>query len=109
MTLEGFKDKSSENLINAIENSKKNDLSKLVFALGIRHVGQKAGKLLADHFGTMQAIMQADVEALCAIDGFGGIMAQSVADFFALGQSRSEIEALAALGVNMNSLREKNR
>ena len=107
MTLEGFKDKSSENLINAIENSKKNDLSKLVFALGIRHVGQKAGKLLADHFGTMQAIMQADVEALCAIDGFGGIMAQSVADFFALGQSRSEIEALAALGVNMNSLREK--
>lgn len=107
MTLEGFKDKSSENLINAIENSKKNDLSKLVFALGIRHVGQKAGKLLADYFGTMQAIMQADVEALCAIDGFGGIMAQSVADFFALGQSRSEIEALAALGVNMNSLREK--
>ena len=107
MTLEGFKDKSSENLINAIENSKKNDLSKLVFALGIRHVGQKAGKLLADHFSTMQAIMQADVEALCAIDGFGGIMAQSVADFFALGQSRSEIEALAALGVNMNSLREK--
>lgn len=107
MTLEGFKDKSSENLINAIENSKKNDLSKLVFALGIRHVGQKAGKLLADHFGTMQAIMQADVEALCGIDGFGGIMAQSVADFFALGQSRSEIEALAALGVNMNSLREK--
>lgn len=107
MTLEGFKDKSSENLINAIENSKKNDLSKLVFALGIRHVGQKAGKLLADHFGTMQAIMQADVEALCGIDGFGGIMAQSVADFFALSQSRSEIEALAALGVNMNSLREK--
>lgn len=107
MTLEGFKDKSSENLINAIENSKKNDLSKLVFALGIRHVGQKAGKLLADHFGTMQAIMQADVEALCGIDGFGGIMAQSVADFFALDQSRSEIEALAALGVNMNSLREK--
>lgn len=107
MTLEGFKDKSSENLINAIENSKKNDLSKLVFALGIRHVGQKAGKLLADYFGTMQAIMQADVEALCGIDGFGGIMAQSVADFFALGQSRSEIEALAALGVNMNSLREK--
>lgn len=106
MTLEGFKDKSSENLVAAIENSKQNDLAKLIFALGIRHVGQKAGKLLADHFGTMQAIMQADVEALCEIDGFGGIMAQSVADFFALSQSRSEVEALAALGVNMNSLRE---
>lgn len=106
MTLEGFKDKSSENLVAAIENSKQNDLAKLIFALGIRHVGQKAGKLLADHFGTMQAIMQADVGALCEIDGFGGIMAQSVEDFFALSQSRSEVEALAALGVNMNSLRE---
>lgn len=106
MTLEGFKDKSSENLVAAIENSKQNDLAKLIFALGIRHVGQKAGKLLANYFGTMQAIMQADVEALCEIDGFGGIMAQSVADFFALSQSRSEVEALAALGVNMNSLRE---
>jgi len=106
MTLEGFKDKSSQNLVDAIENSEKNDLSKLVFALGIRHVGQKAGKLLADHFGTMENIMNADVEALTAIEGFGEIMAQSVADFFAVEQSKREIEALAAYGVNMTSQKE---
>lgn len=106
MTLEGFKDKSSQNLVDAVENSKKNDLSKLVFALGIRHVGQKAGKILADHFGTMENIMNADMEALTSIEGFGAIMAQSVADFFALEQSRREIEALAAYGVNMVSQKE---
>jgi len=107
MTLEGFKDKSSQNLVDAVENSKKNDLSKLVFALGIRHVGQKAGKILADHFGTMENIMNADIEKLTAIEGFGSIMAQSVVDFFALEQTKREIEALAAYGVNMNSQKEK--
>ncbi len=107
MTLEGFKDKSSQNLVDAIENSKKNDLSKLVFALGIRHVGQKAGKILADRFGTMENLMNADLEQLTSIEGFGGIMAQSVVDFFALEQSKREIEALAALGVNMASQKEK--
>ena len=107
MTLEGFKDKSSQNLVDAIENSKKNDLAKLVFALGIRHVGQKAGKILADHFGTMENLMNADLEQLKSIEGFGDIMAQSVADFFALEQSKNEIEALASYGINMNSLKEK--
>lgn len=107
MTLEGFKDKSSQNLVDAIEKSKQNDLAKLVFALGIRHVGQKAGKILAEHFETMENLMNADLEQLTAIEGFGGIMAQSVVDFFALEQSKREIEALAALGVNMASQKEK--
>lgn len=107
MTLEGFKDKSSQNLVDAVEKSKGNDLSKLVFALGIRHVGQKAGKILADHFGSMEALMNASLEDLTAIEGFGGIMAQSVVDYFALEQSKREIEALAALGVNMASQKEK--
>ncbi len=107
MTLEGFKDKSSQNLVDAIEKSKSNDLSKLVFALGIRHVGQKAGKILADHFGSMDALMNASVEELTAIEGFGGIMAQSVADFLALEQSKNEISALDAYGVNMLSQKEK--
>jgi len=107
MTLEGFKDKSSQNLVDAVEKSKGNDLSKLVFALGIRHVGQKAGKILADHFGSMEALMNASLEDLTAIEGFGGIMAQSVLDFFSLEQSKREIEALAALGVNMLSQKEK--
>ena len=107
MTLEGFKDKSSQNLVDAVEKSKQNDLSKLVFALGIRHVGQKAGKILADYFGTMENIMNADMEQLTAIEGFGSIMAQSVVDFFALPQTKNEIESLAAYGVNMNSQKEK--
>lgn len=107
MTLEGFKDKSSQNLVDAIEKSKSNDLSKLVFALGIRHVGQKAGKILADYFGSMDALMSASVEELTAIEGFGGIMAQSVADFFALEQTKNEIAALSLYGVNMVSQKEK--
>lgn len=107
MTLEGFKDKSSENLVAAIEKSKSNDLSKLVFALGIRHVGQKAGKILADYFGSMENLMNASIEELASIEGFGGIMAKSVADFFSLEQSKREIEYLAAYGVNMNSQKEK--
>ncbi len=107
MTLEGFKDKSSQNLVDAIENSKNNDLAKLIFALGIRHVGQKAGKILAEHFETMENLMNADLEQLTSIEGFGEIMAQSVVDFFALEQSKNEIEALAAQGVNMASLKEK--
>ena len=107
MTLEGFKDKSSQNLVDAIENSKKNDLAKFIFALGIRHVGQKAGKILAEHFGTMENLVNADLTALKSIEGFGDIMAQSVLDFFALEQSANEIEAFASYGVNMNSLKEK--
>ena len=106
MTLEGFKDKSSQNLVDAIAKSKENDLSKLVFALGIRHVGQKAGKILADYFGSMDALMNASLDDLTQIEGFGGIMAQSVVDFFSLEQSKSEIEALKSLGVNMKSLKE---
>ncbi len=107
MTLEGFKDKSSQNLVDAVEKSKTNDLAKLIFALGIRHVGQKAGKILAEHFETMKNLINADVEAIASIEGFGGIMAQSVADYFALEQTKHEIEALAALGVNMVSQKEK--
>ncbi|MBR5113023.1 MAG: NAD-dependent DNA ligase LigA, partial [Clostridia bacterium] len=102
-----FKDKSSENLVSAIENSKGNDLSKLVFALGIRHIGQKAGKILADYFGTLDAIMSASLEELTAIENIGAIMAQSVVNFFSLEQTKSEIEELRTAGINMNSLREK--
>lgn len=107
LTLEGFKDKSSQNLVDAIEKSKQNDLSKLIFALGIRHIGQKAGKILADSFGTVDELMKADVGTLSEIDTIGGIMAQSVVDFFALEQSQKEIEMLKALGVNTKSLKEK--
>lgn len=106
MALEGFKDKSSENLVKAIEATKQNDLSKLVFALGIRHVGQKAGKILSDYFGSMDALMNASLDELTAIDGFGDIMAKSVFDFFSLEQSRNEIGLFKRFGLNMKSLKE---
>lgn len=98
--------KSADNLKAAIEKSKKNDLSRLVYALGIRHIGQKAAKLLARRFPTMEGIIEASREEIAAIDGFGDIMAESVTDFFSLEKSRELIETLRDLGVNMNSLEE---
>ena len=102
--LDGFKDKSITNIVTSIENSKNNDLSKLIFALGIRHVGAKAGKLLSDHFRTMDRIVNASVEEILEIDGFGEIMAESVSEFFKNEKSRSLIASLKDAGVNMNSL-----
>ena len=102
--LDGFKDKSITNIVTSIENSKNNDLSKLIFALGIRHVGAKAGKLLSDHFKTMDRIVNASVEEILEIDGFGEIMAESVSEFFKNEKSRSLIASLKDAGVNMNSL-----
>ena len=101
--LEGFKEKSINNIIHSIEKSKQNDLGKLIFALGIRHVGAKAGSLLANHFKTMNAIMEASAEKILEIDGFGAIMAESVVDFFKNEKSRALIESLAQSGVNMES------
>lgn len=103
-SLDGFKDKSINNIIASVENSKKNDLSKLIYALGIRHVGAKAGKLLSDHFGDMDSIMSATVEDILQIDGFGEIMAQSVFEFFKNEKTRILIDNLKNAGVNMKSL-----
>ena len=99
-------EKSAANLLSAAEKSKENDLSKLIFALGIRHIGQKAGKLLAEHFGDIDSLMNADSAAISSIEGFGEIMAKSVSDFFSLVSSRELIEKLKASGVNMKSKKE---
>lgn len=99
-------EKSAENLAAAIEKSKQNDLSRLIYSLGIRHIGAKAGKLLARRFGTMDAVMQASLEELEGIDGFGGIMAASVRTYFALPETGELIAALRAQGVNMQSTQE---
>ena len=102
--LEGFADKSINNIIASIEKSKQNDLSKLLYALGIRHIGAKAAKLLADRFRTIQAVMDASCEDILEIDGFGEIMAQSVCEFFSSNRARSLIKELSDSGVNMKSL-----
>lgn len=105
-TLERTGEKSVENLKTAIENSKQNDLSKLIFALGIRHIGSKAGKLMAEHFGSMDAILNAKTEDFEAIEGFGSILAKSAYDFFSLEDTKTMINDLKQAGVNMTSLKE---
>lgn len=104
--LEHFAKKSADNLVKAVADSKNNDLYKLIFGLGIRHIGQKSAKLLSEHFISMQALQQADIDEISKIEGFGGIMAQSVAQYFALPQTAELIGKLAELGLNMKSLRE---
>ncbi len=101
LTLEKFKDKSAENLLRAIEASKRNNLDKLLFALGIRNIGAKAAALLAEAFGDMQAVRSAGQEQLDAIDGFGGVMTQSVLDFFAKEGTADLLRRLETAGVNM--------
>ncbi len=104
--IERMGEKSGENLVSAAQKSKENDLGKLIFALGIRHIGQKAGKLLSDHFGSMDKLMAATVEQIEEIDGFGHIMAESIVEFFSHNESRELIEKLKELGVNMESKKE---
>ena len=102
-TLERFGKKSAENLIEAIEKSKRNDLSRLLFALGIPHIGAKAAKQLALTFRSMDALLAADAEAIAAIDGFGGIMAEEVYSFFRKRSALELVERLRAAGLNMES------
>lgn len=104
--LERTGEKTIENLKNAIEKSKENDLSKLIFAFGIRHIGAKAAKLLSENFGDIDSILSASKEAFQNIDGFGEILAVSAFEFFSLEETRNMIERLKSKGVNMKSLKE---
>lgn len=103
LSLEGFKETSANNIINSVNNSKSNDLSKLIFALGIRHIGAKAGKLLADYFKDIDLVMNASVDDILQIDGFGKIMAESVVEFFSSDSTKELIAKLKEAGVNMKS------
>lgn len=101
LPLERMGEKSVENLLKAIEQSKANSLEKLLFGLGIRHIGAKAADIIAAHFITMENIQKATFEDLVAIDEIGEKMAQSVVQFFAEPKVNDLIEALATLGLNM--------
>lgn len=105
-SLDRMGQKSAENLIAAIERSKSNDLSRLLFGFGIRQVGQKAAKILSARFGTLDALAGASLEALTDVNDVGEITARNLADWFASEQSRHLIEALRAVGVNMTSTAE---
>ncbi len=99
--LDRFAEKSAGNLLQAIENSKVNNLDRLVFALGIRNIGAKAAKLLCEKFGDMDSIMKAGMEEISEIDGFGNIMAENVVKAFREPHRHELVKRLRDYGVNM--------
>lgn len=102
MRLEGFGEKSIDNLLNAIEESKKNPLDKLLFALGIRYVGKKTAKILAREFKTMDHLAKASYDDLVFIRDIGEVIAKSVSEYFQDSHNLEEIERLRKAGVNMS-------
>ena len=104
--LERMGKKSAENLMAAIEKSKSAGLGRLLFAFGIRQVGQKAGKVLAARFGTLDALIAATEEELTSVPDIGGITAHSLLDWFANDQSRHLIDTLREAGVSFTSTEE---
>ena len=105
--LEGYGDKSIDNLLDAIEKSKENSLERLLFGLGIPHVGSKTAKILANHFQTLDALMAADVETLTNIPDVGEIIAKSIINYFSQQENQALIKELKALGLNMTYLGTK--
>ena len=97
--------KAAEKLLVSIENSKQQDLSRLIYALGIRQVGAKAGKVLATSFGSLDALMQASLEELTAVPDVGAVTAQNIADWFAQPQAQEMMERFRTAGVNFESKR----
>ncbi|MCT3533186.1 NAD-dependent DNA ligase LigA [Latilactobacillus curvatus] len=99
--LDKFKEKSINNLLNAIEASRQNSLERLLFGLGIRHVGAKAARLLAEHFLTMEALLASDQEEIMSVDTIGETIADSLATYFADDQVQTLIRELAEVQVNL--------
>ena len=100
LQLYNFKEKSVNNLLSAIEKSKSNSLDRFVFGLGIRNIGQASAKLLCDKFGDLDNIMNASAEQISEIDGFGGVMAQSVYNAFHEEHMIKLIKRLKECGIN---------
>ena len=107
MTMEGFGEKSINNLLESIENSKKNSLERLIFALGIRYVGKKTAKVLAMYFGNMDKFMNSDFDTLKNIPDVGDIIAKSIVDYFNEEKNIKLINNLKELNLNMEYLGEK--
>lgn len=105
--LERMGEKSAENLLNAVEKSKGNDFYRFIYALGIRHIGLRAAKLLTQRFPTIDQILKATPEEIAAIDGFGQIMAESAAYYFSLPETRKLIDSFRTKGVNLESFEKE--
>ncbi len=101
VALERMGEKSATNLLRAIEASKQNSLERLLFGLGIRHVGAKAAKTLAEHFGTIERLQQATKEELTSIHEIGDKMADSIVTYFSKEEVKQLLDSLRSHGVNM--------
>lgn len=101
LTLDKFGDKSATKLLTAIDNSRHNSLERLLFGLGIRHVGAKAGQLLAAEFKTMDNLMAASQDEIASVNNIGPTIGESVAAYFANEQVQTLVDELKAVGVNM--------
>jgi len=101
LKLDLFKDKKAQNLIDAIENSKKQPLNRLLYGFGIRHIGEKAARVLAEKFGDIMGLEHASVEELTAIPEIGPVMAEAVKEFFSQASVKKVITELKKAGVNM--------
>lgn len=107
-SMERMGEKSASNLIAAIEKSKSRELYRLVYALGIRHIGQKAAKLLCEKFLSIENILKATAEEIGEIDGYGEIMAKSAQEYFSLPETVKLLDDLKDLGVEMKPLEKKS-
>jgi DNA ligase (NAD+) len=97
--LERMGEKSARNLLDALENSKKTTLARFIYALGMRNVGEATGKDLAKHFGSLDALMQADTEKLLEVNDVGPVVAESITNFFSEAHNQSVINALIYAGI----------
>lgn len=104
ITLEGYGNRSVAKLLDAIDDSKNNSLEKLIFGLGIEHVGAKTAKILASNFKTMDNLINADSDILVNIPDIGGIIAESIKKYFSNEDNIKEIERLKTIGLNMDYL-----
>ena len=102
LLLEGVKEKSASKLYQAIQASKENSAEKLLFGLGIRHVGSKASQLLLQHFHSIENLSQADPEEVASIESLGSVIAQSLQTYFATEGSKILLDELKEAGVNLN-------
>lgn len=107
VTLDKIKEKAANNLLTAIDASRSNSLERLLFGLGIRHVGAKAAKLIAERFETIEAVQHAEKEAIISIEGIGEIIADSVVAYFSLPEVSELIQELKNSQVNMTYLGKK--
>ena len=105
--LDGFKEKSAQNLLDSIEKSKKQDLSRLIYGLGIRHIGKYAAQLLASRYHSIDGLAKASLEELKEIDGLGDKTAEAIGTFFATNENIELIKRLKDMGVKTKEAKKK--